>query len=91
MGWLKSRFGWLAVTLALVFWLVSGEADAQTRKTAAVQVFPASANDVEVANQVRKIAVDTLENYRNLLTKRYLTDKNVKLAEELDKQDIKPR
>lgn len=84
MGWLKSRFGWLAVTLALVFWLVSGEADAQTRKTAAVQVFPASANDVEVANQVRKIAVDTLENYRNLLTKRYLTDKNVKLAEELD-------
>jgi len=74
----------MTICLMLGFWAVPGVGAAQTRKTAAVQVFPAAQNDVEVANQVRKIAVDTFENYRNLLTKRYLTDKNVKLSEELD-------
>lgn len=73
---------WLAVVLVLV---VPGLvlAQAPKRKTAAVQVYAATATDAEVANQVRKIAVDTLENYRNLLTRRYLTDKDVKLAETL--------
>ena len=57
---------------------------AQVRKTAALQVLPAVEPDTEVAVQVRKIAVDTLENYRNLATKRYLADKDEKALGELD-------
>lgn len=80
----RIQFGGLTICLVLGLWVGAGAANAQVRKTAAVQVFPAAANDVEVANQIRKIAVDTFENYRNLLTKRFLTDRDVKLAEELD-------
>jgi hypothetical protein len=79
----KIRFGWLAIFLMVGLWANPVMVNAQVRKTAAIQVYAAASNDVEVANQVRKIAVDTFENYRNLLTKRYLTDKDVKLAEEL--------
>jgi len=53
------------------------------RKSAAVQVFPGGEQDVEVANQVRKIALDTLENYRNFITKRYLADKDLNAHEEI--------
>jgi hypothetical protein len=77
---------WLSAAALVV--LVAGVhpvlAQAPVRKTVAVQVFPATEADTEVANQVRKIAVDTLENHRNMLTRRYLTDKDVKLAEEME-------
>ena len=54
------------------------------RKSAAVLVLPASKLDEEVSVQVRKIAVDTLENYRNLIAKRFLADKNLKEHELLE-------
>ncbi len=80
---IRIRVGWMGICLVAGLLAVPAMSSAQVRKTAAIQVYAAAANDVEVANQVRKIAVDTFENYRNLLTKRYLTDKDVKLAEEL--------
>ena len=54
------------------------------RKSAAVLVLPVSNMDEEVSVQIRKIAVDALENYRNVITKRFLADKNLKEHEVLE-------
>jgi hypothetical protein len=53
------------------------------RKSIAVLVLPTAEADKEVALQVRKIAVDTLENYRNLITRRFLSERDQKKQEEL--------
>jgi hypothetical protein len=74
----------LALTVALP--VRSLLAAVPVRKSAAVAVLPASKLDEEVSVQVRKIAVDALENYRNLITKRFLADKNLKEHEILEQQ-----
>jgi len=58
---------------------------APKRKTVAVQVMPALEQDGELAVQVTKIALDTLENQRNMVTRRFLADKDVRAAEDLGK------
>lgn len=75
----------IAGVLALL--VLGGEARGQglARRSVAVQVVPAGPEDVEIANQVLKISVDTMENYRNMATRRYLEDKDVNAQEELKK------
>jgi hypothetical protein len=53
------------------------------RKTVSVEVTPATEADADAAAQVRKIAVETFENYRNMLARRYLADKDLKAQDEL--------
>lgn len=78
-----------SVTRLFVFMLVlvvALPAVAQTRlvrKSVAVEILPASPSDSEVVGQIKRIVVNTLEDYRNLSTRRYLSDKDVKAAEEL--------
>ncbi len=64
------------------------QGSAPSRKTVAVQVMPAVEQDGELAVQVTKIALDTLENQRNMVTRRYLADKDTRAAEELAKSIV---
>ena len=54
-----------------------------TRKSAAVEIMAASPADEEAAARVRKLVLSTLADYRNMLTRRYLTDKDAKAREAL--------
>lgn len=53
------------------------------RKSVAVEILPASPADREAVGQIKRIVVKTLEEYRNMLTRRFLTDKDQKAAEQL--------
>ncbi|MBM4354507.1 MAG: PEGA domain-containing protein, partial [Deltaproteobacteria bacterium] len=63
----------------------AGAQESARRKTVAIQVLPATEQDNELAVQVTKISLDTLENQRNMVTRRYLADKDVRAAEDLAK------
>jgi len=53
------------------------------RKTISIEVVAATDGDSDAAGQIRKMAVETCENYRNLLARRYLADKDLKAQDEL--------
>lgn len=77
-----------AATLLVVGILVAGSfgaaADVKlTRKSAAVEIMAASPGDEEAAARVRKLVLSTLADYRNMLTRRYLADKDLKAREAL--------
>ncbi len=73
----------LFVTM-LVAWSFAAAADVKlTRKSAAVEIMAASPGDEEAAARVRKLVLSTLQDYRNMLTRRYLADKDLKAHEAL--------
>jgi hypothetical protein len=73
----------LSIVACLAVGLLGSLPARAEQKSAAVVVTAATPQDEEVAVQVRKIAVDSMENYRSFATRRFLTDKDVKAHNDL--------